>query len=71
MPYRQLFNYPQYVKDLNLDAHVRVFKDTIITNKEIYDVEIVNMFRLTFRDIVSNWCNNYMGGYPSCTFVEL
>jgi len=70
-PYRQLLNYPKYVKDSNSSTHVKVFKATITTNSEINDVEIINMFSVTFRDIVYDWCNNYMGDYPGCTFVKL
>jgi len=64
-------NYLEYVKDSNLDAHVRVFKVAIKANGETDDVEIVNLFNFTFKDIVFNWCNNYMGDYPDCTFVKL
>ncbi len=41
------------------------------TNGEIENVEIVNLFSFSFRNIVFDWCNNYMGDYPDCTFVEL
>jgi hypothetical protein len=40
------------------------------TNGEIENVEIVNLFSFSFRNIVFDWCNNYMGD-PDCTFVEL
>jgi hypothetical protein len=40
------------VKDFDPDVHVRVFKATIRANGEIEDVEIVNMFSFTFKDIV-------------------
>ncbi len=29
------------------------------------------MFSFTLKDIVFDWCNNYMGDYLNCTFVEL
>jgi hypothetical protein len=70
-PYRWPLNYPEYVKDSNLDAHVRVFKATIRTNSGIDDAKIVNMFNFSLKDIVSDWCNNYMGDYPNCTFAKL
>jgi hypothetical protein len=70
-PYCWPLNYLEYVKDSNLDAHVRVFKVAIKANGETDDVEIVNLFNFTFKDIVFNWCNNYMGDYPDYTFVEL
>ncbi len=45
-PYCRPLNYPEYVKEFNPDAHVRVFKVAIRTNSEINDVEIVNLFRV-------------------------
>ncbi len=53
-PYRRLFNYPKYVKDSNLNVHVKVFRTPITTNSEINDVKIVNMFNFTLRNIVSD-----------------
>jgi hypothetical protein len=40
-------------------------------NNETYDAEIVNMFSFTFKDIVFDWCNNYMGKYLKSTFAKL
>jgi hypothetical protein len=57
------------VKDSNPNVHVMVLKASIKTNGETKDAEIVNLFCFTLRDIVSDWCNNYMGGYPNCTFA--
>jgi hypothetical protein len=42
------------VKDSNLNAHVRIFKIAIKTNGETKDLEIVNLFSFTFKDIMSN-----------------
>jgi hypothetical protein len=52
--YCQPLNYPRYVKDFDLDAHVKIFKVTIRANNEIDDVEIANLFSFTFRDTMSN-----------------
>jgi hypothetical protein len=68
-PYHRPFNCPKYVKDFDPNAHVRVFKVAIIINGETKDVEIVNLFSFTFRDIVYDWCNNHMGDYPDCIFA--
>jgi hypothetical protein len=68
-PYHRPLNYPKYVKDSN--AHVKVFKATIKANSEIDDAKIINLFIFTFKNTMSNWCNNYLGDYPNCTFVEL
>jgi hypothetical protein len=65
------FNDPEYVKDSDPYAHVRVFKVTIRAYSEIDYVRIVNMFIFTFNNIMSNWHNNYMGDYLDCTFAKL
>jgi hypothetical protein len=62
-PYRQPFNYVEYVKDSNLDAHVRIFKAGIKINNETNDGKFINLFNFTFRDIMSGWCNNYLRDY--------
>jgi hypothetical protein len=59
------------VKDSNPNVHVRVFKVAMRANGETKDAKIINLFSFTFRDIVFNWCNNYMGDYPNCTFAKL
>jgi hypothetical protein len=48
--YHQPFNYPKYVKDFDLDVHVKIFKVFIRANNETNDVEIVNLFNFTFKD---------------------
>ncbi len=48
------------MKDYNLVAHVKVFKAAIKINGEIKNAKIINMFSFTIRDIVSDWCNNYL-----------
>jgi hypothetical protein len=40
-------------------------------NGEIKYVKIVNMFSFTLKNIVCDWCNNYMGDYPYCTITKL
>jgi hypothetical protein len=51
-PYRRPHNYLRYVKDSDPNAHVKVFNIAIRTNGELEDVEIVNLFSFTFKDIV-------------------
>jgi hypothetical protein len=70
-PYRWPFNYPEYVKNSNPDVHVRVLKAAIKANGETKDVKFVNMFSFTLKNTMFNWCNNYMGDYLKCIFVEL
>jgi hypothetical protein len=69
-PYRRPFKDSKYVKDSNLDAHVKVFKAIIKANSEIDDAKIIHLLSFTLRDIVFDWCNNYMGDYPNCTFIK-
>ncbi len=63
-PYRWPFNYLKYMKNSNLNAHVKVVKDAIKTNGERKDVNFVNLFSCTLRNIVFDLWNNYMGDYP-------
>ncbi len=70
-PYCWPLNYLEYVKDFDLDAHVKKFKATIRANGETKDAEIINLFSFTLRDIMSNYYNNYMGDYPNCIFAKL
>jgi hypothetical protein len=51
--YCRPFNYPEYVKDFDPNAHVRVFKATIKAS-EIDDANFGNLFNFTLGDIVSN-----------------
>ncbi len=70
-PYHQPLNYPKYVKDFDPNVHVKVFKVAIKANNETNDVNFFNMFSFTLKDIICDWCNNYLGDYLDCTFAEL
>jgi hypothetical protein len=70
LPYRKL-QYPTYVKDTTLDAHIIVFKKAIKANGETMEANIINMFGLTFRDNIFEWGENYIQDHPNCTFEEL
>ncbi len=39
--------YPTYVKDTNLDAHIRMSKKAIKANGEIVEANIINLFGFT------------------------
>jgi hypothetical protein len=45
--YHQPFNYHEYVKDFDVDAHVKVLKAAIIANCEIDDAKIINLLNFT------------------------
>jgi hypothetical protein len=63
--------YPNFKKDVNLDAHVRVFNFVVKVNVEIYKKYIINAFSYTLKYTTSDWCHNYMSEFPSYTFLEL
>jgi hypothetical protein len=46
--------YPTYIKDINPDAHIRVFKKAIKANGETVEVDIINLFGLFSRIISLN-----------------
>jgi hypothetical protein len=48
------------VKDFDPNVHVGVFKAAIRTTSETKNVKIVNIISFTIRDIVFDWCKNYM-----------
>ncbi len=70
IPYRKL-QYPTYVTDTNLDAHIRIFKKAIKANGEIVEVDINNLFGFILKDNISEWGENYVQDYPNCTFEQL
>jgi hypothetical protein len=59
------------VKDINPDAHIRVFKKAIKANGEIVKVDIINLFSLVFKDNISKRGENFVQNHPNCTFEEL
>ncbi len=68
-PYRQPLNYHEYVKDSDLDAHVKVLLLKLIMKWMMQKLLICLV--LPLKNIMSNWCNNYMGDYLDCTFAKL
>jgi hypothetical protein len=60
--------YPTYVKDTDLDAHIRMFKKTIKANVEIMEFEIINLFGFTLKNNISKWGENFVQNHPNRTF---
>jgi hypothetical protein len=50
------FEISKYKKDVDLDAHVRVFQTAIRANGKTSKEYILNASTYTY----SNWCHNYM-----------
>jgi hypothetical protein len=63
--------YPTYVKNIDLDAHIRVFKKAIKANGERVEVDIINLFGFILRDNIFEWGENYVQNHPSYIFEEL
>ncbi len=63
--------YPTYVKDINLNVHIRVFKKVIKANGETLEVDIINLFGFTFKDGIFEWGENNVQDHPNYTFEEL
>jgi hypothetical protein len=59
LPYKKL-QYPTYVKNIDLNARIRVFKKAIKVNGETMEANIINMFGFTFKDNVYEWVENYI-----------
>jgi len=63
--------YPTYVKDTDLDVHIRVFKKAIKANGETMEANIINLFGFILKDNISGWGENYVQNHPNCTFQKL
>ncbi len=61
----------KYVKNIDLDVHIKVFEKAIKTNGEMLEANIINLFGFTLRDTISEWGENYVQDHPNCTFEEL
>jgi hypothetical protein len=70
LPYQKL-QYLTYVKDINFNVHIRVFKQAIKANEKIMEPNIFNMFSFTLRNNILEWGENFVQDHPNCTFEEL
>jgi hypothetical protein len=62
---------PTYVKDIDLNVHIRVFKMGIKANGETMEVDIIKLFGFILKDNISKWGENFVQNHPNCTFEEL
>jgi hypothetical protein len=63
--------YPTYVKDTYPSACIKVFKKAIKANREIMEVNIINLFGFTLKDNIFEWEKNYVQDHPNCNFKKL
>jgi hypothetical protein len=52
--------YPTYVKDIDHDVHIKIFKNAIRANGETMEVNIINLFGFTLHDNISKWGENFV-----------
>jgi hypothetical protein len=60
-----------FKKDVDLDAHVKVFNYAIKENVETSKKYMINVFNYMLKDMTLDWCHNYMSIFPNCIFLEL
>jgi hypothetical protein len=65
LPYQKL-QYPTYVKDTDLNVHIKIFK-----NGETMEANIIDMFNFTLWENISEWGENFIQDHPNYTFEEL
>ncbi len=58
-------------QNTNLDVHIKVFKKAIKANGEMMEVDIINLFRFTFKDSIFEWGESYVQDHPKCIFEKL
>jgi hypothetical protein len=63
--------YPTYVKNTDLNVHIRILKKAIKANGEIMKVDIINLFGFTLRDNISKWGEKCVQDHPNYIFEEL
>jgi hypothetical protein len=70
-PNRVAVNYPNYKKHADPNGHVRMFNFVVKVNVETFEKFIINAFNYTLKDMISDWCHNYMLKFPDYCFLEL
>jgi transcription elongation factor GreA-like protein len=70
-PNKVALKYFDFKKDVDPDAHVKMFNSEIKTNIKTSKKHIIDAFSYMLRDTTSNWCQNYMSEFPKYVFLEL
>jgi hypothetical protein len=63
--------YPTSVKDIDLDAHYRIFKKTIKANGEMVEINIINIIGFILKDTIFEWGGNFVQDHPNYIFEKL
>ncbi len=59
------------MKDIDPNAHIKVFKKIIKTNGETMEANITNLFGFILQDNILEWGENFVQDHPNYTFEEL
>jgi hypothetical protein len=59
------------VKDIDLDAHIRVFKKTIKVNGNTMEANITFLFGFILQKHIWKWGGNFVQHHPNYIFEEL
>ncbi len=70
-PNKVVFKYPNFKKDVDLDAHVKVFNYVVKGNAKSSKKYIINAFSYMLRDTTLDWSHNYMLELFTCIFFKL
>lgn len=57
-PYRSTLKYPNYKKDVDPNARVKLFQAIVRENGKTFKDYIINAFNYTLRKMASDWCHN-------------
>ncbi len=62
------FKYLDFKKDVDLDAHIKVFNFVEKINTKTSKEYIINVFNYMLKNTSSNWCHNYISKFPYYIF---
>jgi hypothetical protein len=48
------------MKDIDLDVHIKIFKNVIKANGKTMEANIINLFGFTLGDNTSKWGENFV-----------
>ncbi len=70
-PNKVVLKYLDFKKDVDPDAHVKMFNFAVKSNVETFEKYIINTFRYMLIDMTLDWCHNYMLEFPNYIFSKL
>ncbi len=65
------YNIQPMFKNIDPDAHIRVFNKAIKAYGKTMETDIINLFGFTLRDNIFKWGEKYVQDHPNHIFEEL